>query len=286
MSSRLLQDVTGAIRLTIYDQDGNARAADGAVTVTVYDGSGTESESGVASAVSGSTGVYEYSPSTATLDDYSAEWDFAVGGVAQEAWTYFEVTGGFFFTVAELRAFDTRLADTARFPTATVVDVREGVEADLEDACGVAFVPRADRVTMDGSGKVSLYLPHLHLRDVYSASVDDTALTAAELADLHLYDSGRVTRGAVEGGVWDLGTRNVELHYEHGHDRPPHRIKRAALILARSRLVPNLYDERAESMTTDEGSFNLAVPGRDGEFGIPEVDAAVAAWTEDIPTIA
>ena len=48
------------------------------------------------------------------------------------------------FTVAQARAMSP-LADTVKYSTQKIIDARTLVETALEDACGVAFVPRYRR---------------------------------------------------------------------------------------------------------------------------------------------
>jgi hypothetical protein len=83
----------------------------------------------------------------------------------------------------------------------------------------------------------------------------------------------------VVGGFWfSLADGNVVVGFEHGRDRPPERLRRAALLLAKVWLVSGPVDDRTSTLTSDGGTFSLVTPGRGGSiFGVPEVDAAVQA---------
>lgn len=281
---RLLQSVTGAIRLEIRNQAGDLANADAPPAVSVKDGASTTVASGASTLVS--TGIYEFilTPTqTAVLDRYTASWSAAFSGVTNTFATHFEVVGGFIFGVGEVRALNAELANTTTYPTAKLVDAREGVSDDLETECGIAFAPRGRRVTLSGDDRKSLLIPNLRVRRLVSLKVGGTAFTQAELDDLAVEPWGLVTRKTL--GTYTDGDRNVEVHYEHGYDFPPEGIRRAALVLAKHRLLPSPMglDARSSSVTTDEGTYTLIQPGIRRPFGIPEVDAEVERYREEVP---
>lgn len=278
---RILRSTSAGIRLDL------GKAVDSATTVpvSVRNGAGTEVKTGTAALVTGATGVYELilSPTdTATLDVYEATWTATLSGAAHTFTTRFEIVGGFFFSTAEARAAFAELTNTTKYPDAKIVDAREEAERIIEDACEVAFVPRGRRLTLDGSGTSRLLLPwDAHrVTKVLTATVGSTVQT---IADLRLYAYGELLHTT---GEWTTGDRNVVLHLEHGYTQPPPRIKTAALILARSRLVADTLSDRATSQITDVGTILLAVPGMRGSItGIPEVDAAIAQYRESVPAL-
>lgn len=277
--TKLLQHRAATISLVVTDQNGTAVDASANPTVVVKDGGGTTIASGTSSKPVGTTGMYEFglTPAhTAVLDSYSAAWSYTRAGSAEQATTSFEVVGGFFFSVAEARAFDNgAIADAARYPASTIVAGRELVEDHIEYLCGVSFVPRAIRVVIDGTDDevlVGLTRP----TTILSASIGDVVLTAGQLANISIYPEGRLVYPS-----WIAGDLNIRLHVVHGHEAPPEPIKRAALILLRNRLVASNIDDRAVAFTDELGTRQLAVAGRRGQpTGIPDVDAAVAQYSE------
>ena len=87
--------------------------------------------------------------------------------------------------------------------------------------------------------------------------------------------------GGLYGYTWSAGYGNGVVGYEHGYDRPPERIRRAALLLAKAWLVAGPVDDRAATFSSaDGGTYGLVVEGRGSSpFGIPAVDAAVQEYS-------
>jgi len=161
-----------------------------------------------------------------------------------------------------------------------IVDGREQVEGEIEDAAGVAFVPRGYRAVLDGNGRTSLFLPHNRITRLVSLKVGDDTV---DVADAYLYGSeGRL---ALQVGSFGTGNLTVQALYEHGYAQPPARIKRAALILLKDRVVASNIEDRALSHTDEAGTIALSVAGANGIFGIPEVDAAVEQYSELAPRV-
>ena len=278
---RVLRGSAPTVRWTYLDGDGSAAAPGGSVTYTVSTADGTAVTSGTASAVSGTTGQFSFAltaAQTASLNLLTVVWTAASATFT----TYVEIVGGYYFSLEEARASDPTLADTTKYPDARVLEVRREVEDEFEDICGVAFVPRYARVTVDGSGTATLRPGLRRLRTLRSArqysdlgSAAYTALTAAELAGVDVSASA-LTR--TNGVWWDRGVGNVVLEVEHGYDAVPPTIKTAALTRLRHRLNANKtgIPDRAQSFTVAEGgTFSLTTAGR-RSTGIPDVDAELA----------
>lgn len=174
-----------------------------------------------------------------------------------------------YVTVAEIRAMP-NVADTTKFPDATVEAAIDWFEATFEDYTNVAWVPRSVTETYDGSGS-SLLLRRWPVRAVTAittyAGTASTAYTADELAAL------RVGDGHIEAAHLPYGTRNVEVTYEYGYDKPPADVKRAAKIAVRDHLLSSLEGNRVYAVQTEQGIVRTSTPGPDRPFGIPEVDA-------------
>jgi hypothetical protein len=246
----------------------------GPVDVFVFDADEAEVTTVVAELVDGRW------EATVVIDEpgvYGADWSYVAGNVAQTATTWFEAVGQHLFTLPEARAFDNgAMADPNRYPDRVLREGRDLVTEHLEHLCGVAFVPRGVRATLDGTNEAGVWLPHVHTTQVVSARIDGTDLTDTEYV---ITTTGFLER--VGGQVWPSGSQNVTVDYIYGHITPPEPIKRAALVLLRNRLVASNIDDRAVAFTDELGTRQLAVAGRRGQpTGIPDVDAAIAQYSE------
>lgn len=280
---RILQNSVATISSQILDSTGAAASpTDATVTITRADGT---IMADAEPAVLGASSVFSYvlsTAETALLDRLTIEWTATNVGTTI---TYVEIVGGFFFTVPEARLVKP-LDETSTYTASSIVEMRTTVEDAIEEYTG-PLVPRYALETF--SGRSSRYygtyanagpvLTKPYVRTIRSVMMDDTALTSSELALLDLNGA------SVTGYPWTTGYHNVTIGYEYGRDYPPERIKRAALLLAKSWLVAGPVDDRTQTFTSTEGgTYALATPGRGGSiFGLPEVDAAVQA--EALPAI-
>jgi hypothetical protein len=290
-ATRILRGVSAVISFTNVDQNGTAAAAAGAVTVGVTKANGTVLVAPGTATASGGPGIYQLTltaANVATLDTLTATWTDAGDGSTHT--TYVEICGGFYFAIAELRAFDSKLT-IAVYPDATVLQQRLEVETDIEEVAEQAFVLRHRRELVDGYGTPTILVGH-RPRTIRAASTiasdgTATALNAAELATLRLTEAGELVRS--DGACWPAGTSNVIVEYEHGEDQVPTDIRRAALELARTRLVDEAGPggDRATSFTTidGQGTYKLATPGL-RSTGLPRVDAVLARHSNRIPGMA
>ena len=244
-----------------------------AATVTITRDDGTAIVTGAAATEAG-TGVVSYTltpAQTAQLDVLTVAWTAAFGGQAQTFTDTVEIAGGVFFTIAQLRAMNSQLANETKYPDSAIVEARTLAETALEDACDVAFVPRYRRETFNGVGASQVVLRYSRVSAVRSLKNDGTSVSGAvPSGDGVLYLQGGFAAGF---GNWDIA-------YEHGYPEPPPRVAQAALLLAKNWLIKGPVDDRQTAMTTDDGTFSLSTPGlRGATFGIPEVDAVVAAYS-------
>lgn len=176
-----------------------------------------------------------------------------------------------YFTVAEARKLPD-LDDATKVTDAAIDAERVGAESDLEDACGLAFVPRVDTERLDGPGGPLLRLGHRRVRAIQTVAILGQALSTGELAALEVSATGLVRRH----GGWPSALGSIQVTYEHGLDAPPFRGKRAAMLLVRDRLVNGPIDDRAYQIAGEFGPISLVTPGvRGSVFGIPEVDSFV-----------
>lgn len=272
----------------------------GAVTLTLTRADGTALVTGAATSGTGVTRTYALTAGqTADLDRLTAVWSSpTLGAVTQLV----EVLGAWLFTVEQARAFDKKqLADATKFSDSAIVEARDRITDAFEQICGLAFVPRYRRVTLDGPtvGHVYLHalsttpgailLPDLlvtRVRAVETRSATTwTAFTTEDLADV-VIEPGGVLRRELRGG-WPLGRAAVRVAYEHGYAAPPLDVQRAALLLATNQLVPSNLPERALSQATEVGTFRLATAGygRNNWFGIPSVDAVLEQHRRRTPRV-
>lgn len=177
---------------------------------------------------------------TAELDRLTITWaNPSVGEMS----TTVEVVGGFMFSIAELRAESTAFESTTNYPAAKLAELRTTVEQALEDATGVAFVPRYGTAPLNS----------------------DYTIYRTDLRRL------RNSTTIVRNGKTLVG-------YEYGMDYPPARVKQAALILAKSWGLKGPIDSRTTSFTSPETGITSSFVTT-GRFGIPEVDSVVDEYS-------
>jgi hypothetical protein len=272
---RILRGTQATISYTHRDADGSPVEVAG-VTVGIRRADETDLvPSGTATVKEGKEHRYALTPKqTSLLDQLTATW--TVDGASHE--TVVEVVGGFYFSVQDVRAADRSLEDPGRYPASDLLATRQEVEDEFERICGVAFVPRYRRVTIDGSDRAVVSLPSRRLRAVRDVVVGGVAWTTTDLSDVR-WGAG-ITRA--DGTLFPAGVRNITVGYEHGWSEPPSEIRRAALTRLRSRLnfSRSAIPDRATSFSVAEGgTYRLDTAGR-SKTGIDEVDAALARYTE------
>jgi hypothetical protein len=273
---RALKGARHTHAVTVY-KDGVATDAAATPTVDVYKDDGTQIVTAQNATDVTGTGNYSFTlttTETANLDILRFVWTGNWGQAGEKVTTYVEVVGGVLFTIGHARAL-TALENASTYPDADILRMRTVAEQALEDACGVAFVPRYKRETLSGNGLTRLLLSQPKVRTLRSITIDGTAYTVDELADVSTYAS----RAMYNAAGFTYGTANVVVTYEHGHSYPPGRVSHAALMLAKRWLIDGPIDDRATSMTTEDGTFSLVTPGvRGAYFDLPEVNAVVMEY--------
>lgn len=285
---RLLESTWSPVRITLRDSNGALQdvdnpPADGQTTTNcsavVNDSAGVPVFS-VSACKKVSQGVYEItvtaSDATGKLDLYEVVWTVRISGNNEKRKTHFETIGGFFFTIAELRAHKLEFADPTKFPTPKIVTVRERAEELFESWCGVAFRRKGRRFVTNGSGTDTLLLRDLFPQKVIAGKIDGIALTQAEIDAVLLKDEGMAIRD--EGVRWPAGVSNVELHYEHGFISTPEPVRQEAIVLAAYYLSPSAIPSRAKTITTSGGTFGVSTERHEGPTGIPSVDAVMTEF--------
>lgn len=271
---RVLRTASAVLTRAVYVDEVLTDAAAGiVVTATRLDG--TVVSTGAAGTTG--TGIYTYTlPGQADLDILDVSWVGSVGGATVTLTDRVEIVGGFLFGLAEARGSDSSLSDPLRYTTADLADKRLAVELECERICGWAFVPRFDRLVLSGDGSNALTLPVQRLRAVRAISTTyqpGVSTAVSPLTHIAAEPSGRIVR--YDGGIFPVGTGNVVVELEHGHDYPPEDLKDKAMYRLRSllNLTRSGVPDRVSSYSTPDGAiYRITLPTR-GSTGIPEVDA-------------
>lgn len=255
------------------DQSGEPVAATGAVHVVVVDANGSTVVASSVATAGDDTGSYTYPFPAATntqLAFLTATWTDTTGAART---TRIEVVGGFWFTTAEAM-----LAEPSIKISDPIFATRREVEDEAEKIIGWAFVPRYARVTLDGQGDGELIVPNLYLRTVRSVKVTASngtpyTFTTPELNELLFPTDAVILRPAGKG--FNQGRANVTIEYEHGWDRPPQDLQRAAITRLRYRLNAKNTGilDRATSYTDPNGQTVRIAAAEPNLTGMPDVDA-------------
>lgn len=288
---KILRNTSGTVSVTFYIND-VATEADGAVTVVAKKADGTTLFS---TAATNDPAVGSYSvtiPAQADLNLLTLTWTGLFSTVSMSVVSTVEVVGGFYFTIAELRAYDSVLTNTVRFPDSALIKARDEVEAEFEDICGRAFVPRFWRETgiETDSDTSMLWLEKPEATKFLSFKVNGVDYLSWYTAGLFTRDKysprGILVTGAATGlFAYDPRYYPTALiaEYEYGLTQVPTPIKRKALKRAKQALlgINSTVDERAVTMTLpDIGTINLATPGQRGsETGVPDIDVVLERYT-------
>lgn len=277
---RVLRGTPATVTVTFYGGEA-AQDADVDVTVTVKNPDGTTYSTSTA-LHEGAAGSGQYKvniPPQTNLTLFEVVWTGTFSGNPVTLTSYVEVVGGFYYTLSELRKYDPALANTTRFTTEALIEKRAEVEAEFEEICGRAFVPRFHReVRSIYTGENYLRTEKPEVFNITKLTVDGADFTSWVTAGniqrdpddphiLHLFDDA-------VGLAW---SDNVVLEYEYGLKRVPPLIKSVAKKRARGLLLGMnaTIDERATVMAIpDFGTFNLATPGPK-YTGIPDIDAVL-----------
>jgi hypothetical protein len=268
----LEQNTTPTVRFT-YSINGVATdPSPDTATVTISRADGTVLHTN-ASTVDGGTGIFSYTLSagdTSLLDRLRLQWHIGT----QTFTTYAEIVGGFYFTVAEALALPELTGKSA----IEIAAVRTLAEQAFEDAAGVAFVPRYERVQVTPGSGALIGLPKSPVRAIRDVS-EVTSLGASPVT-VTLSEVGYTTEGIYRPNGWTVVPHGVTVGYEFGRDCPPERVKRAVLLLAKNWLIDGPIDDRATGIPTDGGIITLSTPGQRGVvFGLPEVEAALEQYS-------
>lgn len=191
-----------------------------------------------------------------------------------------------YFTEAELRDLP-NMNDTAKYTTARVTAARLWIEGVIERKVDTSFEARTVTDEVHDGGVYSIALHSPFILSVTSATENGVAVTdtlSVKGGVLQRYASGATTPT-----LWASGCRNIKVTYQSGYSAtPPADIKEAALSAARDWLLRRYgaqgVSDRAMSMQTEMGNIVYATASdkHDRPTGIPEVDAVIMGWVNDL----
>lgn len=271
---QILRNTGASISVTVYVDNVATDPSPDTANVTVTREDGTTLVASTA-AVPGGAGVFSFNLTpthTASLDVLKATWTYTRAGNVESLETYHEVVGGFVCSLAQIDEHLNKGGTASIYSLAAKQAARDVATEAFENECGVAFTPRYGRTSADGNNLTDLFLPDPKVSSVTSATVDGTALTVGELADLGVYGNGSLYN--ITG--WTAGRRNVVVKYVHGYTTPPADVSRAVALIAASVLKDGPFDDRGYGVTDEGGAVRLLTAGVSGaSFSIPEVESAL-----------
>jgi hypothetical protein len=279
-AQRVLRGNPADVSITLADQNGEPRPAEGPVTATVRDAFGDVLQEDVVADDGVDTGVMQIRLSatdTAELNWLRITWTEDLGGVYD---TFVEVVGGYYFSITEARGSSALLRDEDKFSEQDLLNARLGVEDEFERKTGRAFVPRFRQTYQQA---VAGYQPYLQLppdaRRLRGLSVDGARVATANLT---ITADNRI--GYLTGSInfdYGLGRRASSLvSYEYGMDSPPQRVKDAALLRMQTMalITKQQVTARAEYQIVDGQQVEAPTGVRSPLVGIPEVDIVLEDW--------
>ncbi len=183
-----------------------------------------------------------------------------------------EVVDAWPFTLADMRAANTDLADPDRRPAEVLAMARLVACARVEAITRVSWVTRRVTETVPAPAGLTLRLGHPEVQELHAVSVAGASIPTSEV--------GVASAAGVLARDAGWGSDTVTIDYSHGRTPPPElaaAIRDLAVFSAATwgARVP----ERATAVSTDVGMFRLSMPGRDGPTGLPDIDAVLAPYT-------
>lgn len=288
---RVLRNTAATVSVTFYNGS-SAVEADGIVSVVAKKSNGSILFS-TNSTNDPAVGVYTVViPAQVNLNVLTLTWTGTFTGTQVIIDTQVEIVGGFYFSIGELRGYEKAFSNTDKYPDDALVTARDQVEAEFEDICKRAFVPRyyrEDSLELDVD-EFMLWLEKpepITFTSIIQNNVDLTSYyTAGYLSrDKNSPRGIHVNAYGVNLFNYDTLYYPISAEYEYGMKTVPIPIKQKALKRAKTLLLgmSSTIDERATTMLIpDIGTVNLATPGQRGlETGIPDIDVVLQRYTLD-----
>jgi len=288
---RVLRNTAATVSVTFYNGT-TAVEADGAVTVVAKKANGSTLFSTTATNQP-AVGVYSVViPAQANLNILTLTWTGSFTGTPVSIQSEVEIVGGFLFSLGELRAYESAFTNTTKYPDSVLADARAQVEAEFEDICHRAFVPRywrEDSLETDpDEWMIWTEKPEANVFTGLAQSGQDllSYYTNGYLVrDKHSPRGIHVTNYATNLFNYDPLYYPISAEYEYGLKQVPIPIHTKALKRAKQFLLglKSTIDERATTMLLpDIGQVNLATPGERGsETGVPDIDVVLRRYTLD-----
>lgn len=265
----------------------------GVTTVTVVGLDGSAIVTGAATSGTGAAArTWTPAEPLADLDVLTVTWGSATYGALTQT---VEVVGDLLFSLREARRADGgAMANVESYPASVLEQARARIAEDFARICGVAFMPRVRQVDVGVHVSRQLLLPDLRVlavRSIETRATHETTWTAIDSDDLAAV---RILPGGVIGlsSALPYGHASARVTYEHGWERVPEEIRRAALMVLRHTTVPDDIGPRVTSFTGEMGTTAYATAGRVSNslsafpyYGIPPVDAALARYDERVPAV-
>ena len=273
---------TGPTTLTkTWYVDGDATDV-GTVTVGIVDADGTEVvAAGTAVTSDGGDGTYTYTLGVQTeVAVLTVTWTVDTSPT-QALVDIVEIVGGWMFTEAELRAFQGADITAAAYTDAQIDEVRDAITEEFEQICGVGFIPRFRRQVLPGTGSNELDVTRAKVQSVLACTISGTTVATSNFVPDELIPVVYRTNGVFSRPTAS-NPANVTISYRYGHPTVPPAIKRAALILAHSRLVADVKGQgvpaNASSWTDPSGTYQSFGPSAKSQrwYGMAAVDIALA----------
>jgi hypothetical protein len=286
-TDRVFARTPAVIRWQPPDEYGEPDTASGTPTALVTRADGTAVTPVTIGIVAGVVELTLTVTQTATVDRLSVVW--LLDGVVRGSTTV-DVVGRPYVTVAEVRALEPSLSDTAANTDADLRRARDEVEAMVERAANhaLSFVPRFDTAVIQyGTYSSRIVLPHYFIRDVQWARSWDSSGTwsTIDISAGVTYDNGYPV---LNTGWWPRA--RVEVGYEHGLEAPDDELKRAivAAVRRQAKRASSPIDSRAMSTTSPMGETQrFPTPGLGPWItGLPEVDEVLSWYRTRYPVLA
>jgi hypothetical protein len=180
-----------------------------------------------------------------------------------------------YFTIAEARAMPP-LGNATKYPDADITAARDTAESALEDACGIAFVPRAFTLTIPARAYTTSTILLPPRTTAITSATDAGVAIDVSLAEFDPSGSVYLPAG------WTA--RRISVTGTAGYAAPPLRVKRAALLLTKRLLVDTPVNDRATQITNPGGvSESYVTAGRllgkqVQMFDVPEINVVVRLY--------
>lgn len=288
---QILRGATATLSWQYLDQDGE-NADPATVTVGVNRADGTVLvASGTATGGTGNAArtLALTAVQTAQLDTLAVTWTRSADSTTYP--TVVEVVGAYYFTIAQVRARETSLANTQKYLAADLQQLRRDVETEFEEITEVAFVPRYRRERLSGTGASCLLLPTPFPRRVIAVSevANDgatTAWTATEVAAIRTAEVTGLVHSALRS--FPAGTQNLIVAWEHGHDRPPTDVRDKAMLRLRHHVTrpKSAVPDRAATFQLEGGNVYRLDQAGARKTGIADIDAVLDRYSMAIPGVA